>query len=157
MKKHPVLMTLLVTLSLFIGICASAAPVPPVGPADIEGTITDVTWLPEQFFRGIPGMSGTAGMDRKIPPRFRVSLTDYKGIDEKQVYRMKNYFSWAVSEKFTAQGYPEYIVLELQHPDKSLLKKGMRIKVTGYRLGGDEGGDWTTYKEIEILRTGDVK
>jgi hypothetical protein len=38
--------------------------------------------------------------------------------------------------------------------DKEFLKKGMRITVRGYKIAGDEGGTWTYYTEIKILRAG---
>jgi hypothetical protein len=31
------------------------------------------------------------------------------------------------------------------------MKKGLRIKVRGYKVAGDEGGTWTSFTGIEIL------
>jgi hypothetical protein len=130
---------------------AFSAPVPPVGPVDVEGTVLRADWLPEKSVRGIPNRSGSAGFDRTIPARFMVYLTDYSGIDAKAIRRMKVFYRWSASDNLNSSGMPEFIVLQLPHQDKTLIKEGMRVRVRGYVLRGDEGGDWTSYREIQIL------
>jgi hypothetical protein len=46
---------------------------------------------------------------------------------------------------------PSFILLKINHSEKSYLKKGMTIKVVGYTVRGEEGGKWTNFKTIEIL------
>ena len=58
---------------------ALAAPIPPVGPYDVTGTIQEVRWVPERTVKGIPQMSGSAGKDRVESPHFRIKLVDYAG------------------------------------------------------------------------------
>lgn len=45
---------------------------------------------------------------------------------------------------------PPFIILQIAHSDRNHLKKGMKIRVSGYTVRGDEGGTWTSYKKIEI-------
>jgi hypothetical protein len=80
---------------------------------------------------------------------FMVSLKNYTGINPNTINMMKSIYSWSVPDK--GAEVPEIIVLRLDHPDGQFLKKGMRIRVKGYTLRGDEGGDWVSCKEIVIL------
>ena len=50
-----------------------AAPTPAVGPLDVEGKVLRAEWSPKKLVQGIPGMSGTMGIDRIIPAHFRVT------------------------------------------------------------------------------------
>ena len=128
-----------------------AAPTPAVGPLDVEGKVLRVDWSPKKSAQGIPGMSGTMGIDRIIPAHFRVYLTDYSGVDADVIGRMKAIYRWPISDNLNTDGTPEFIVLQLSHEDKTFIRKGMKIRVRGYLLKGDEGGDWTSYQEIQIL------
>jgi hypothetical protein len=128
-----------------------AAPTPIAGPVDIEGTIAEVQWLPEKEVKGTPRVSGSAGTDRVIPARFMVSLTNYTGLDADTVEKMKTFYQWSIPKHSDRPGMPELIVLRLAHPDKNFLKAGMRIRVKGYKIAGDEGGDYPSYEKLQIL------
>lgn len=128
------------------------APTPVAGPVDVEGVILDVAWLPEEEIKGMM-VTGTAGHDRAIPARFRVSLGNYSGIDSDTFEIMKSFYKWSVPDHHNSAEMPKFIVVQLYHPDKTFLKKGMRIRVKGYRLWGDEGGDYPAYIEFQILPT----
>jgi hypothetical protein len=45
---------------------------------------------------------------------------------------------------------PPFIILKLDHKDKSYLKKGMKIRVKGYKVRGDEGGTWTSNSGVSV-------
>jgi len=128
-----------------------SAPVPPVGPVDVEGTIVQAPWFPEESVKGNPDMTGSAHFDRIIPARFMLHLKNYSGMDAQAIGTMKAFYHWSASDNLNSSGMPEHIVLRLSHPDKTFLKDGIKVRVTGYTLRGDEGGDWTSYKEIQIL------
>ncbi|MFH1037666.1 MAG: hypothetical protein V1789_03220 [PVC group bacterium] len=55
----PMLSVLLVSPSF-------SAPRIPIDPMTIEGTIQEISWHPSSFSQGIPGMSGTLGIARKL-------------------------------------------------------------------------------------------
>jgi hypothetical protein len=139
----PLSLLCLVTLGL-------AAPTPRLGPFDVEGTIMHVQWFPEKFVKA-EMMTGTAGHDRVFPAHFLISVTKYSGIDEETLETMKFIFPRFVSPKQDNRGKPEFIVLYLNCEDKTFLKEGMRIKVKEYVLWGDEGGDYPSYKEVQVL------
>jgi hypothetical protein len=121
---------------------------------DITGTVVEARWMPEQKIKGIPGMSGTLGVDRVKRAHFLVTLEQVEGVDAKTARKMTGYLdSSVVREEEAVQG-PLRILLQLNHEDKEFLKKGMRITVRGYKIAGDEGGTWTYYTEIKILRAG---
>jgi hypothetical protein len=128
-----------------------AAPTPIAGPVDIEGTIAEVQWLPEKEVKATPQMTGSAGVDRKIPARFMVSLINYTGLDADTVEKMKIFYQWSIPKHTDRPGMPELIVLRLTHTDRTFLKSGMKIRVKGYRIAGDEGGDYPSYNKLQIL------
>ncbi|HEY3278438.1 MAG TPA: hypothetical protein VGJ94_17615 [Syntrophorhabdaceae bacterium] len=150
------LFTLLILLGvqlcfLCIPTLLTAAPAPVAGPIDIEGTIVEATWIPETKIKAIPHMTGSAGVDRVMPARFRVTLAGYSGLTVDALENMWSFYGWSIPRDFNGEGMPAMIVLHLAHPDKTFLKKGMRILVKGYRIFGDEGGDYPSYKELHIL------
>src|SRR6188474_3183288 len=59
---------------------AIAAPIPPIDVAEACGRVVEATFSPEGFIRGMPGMSGTLGIDRRIPARFRIVIEQLTGI-----------------------------------------------------------------------------
>jgi len=107
---------------------ALAAPIPPVGPMNIEGVIETAAWAPDTFIKakGIlrngkwHPCSGTLGRDRTRRAHYRITLTDTKveslpGADHSRSFR-----SGATITVFIA------------HPaDDGSLEKGMRIKISG--------------------------
>jgi hypothetical protein len=120
---------------------ATAAPIPGTGPLTIEGTVEGIKWTPEVIRKGMPEMSGTLAQERTFPARYEVVLADIS------VMEVKGGYGLAVDmEKGKA-------TLLLNHSaDDLFLKKGMRIRVTGYEEWGDEGGSWSKHVAIEVLR-----
>ncbi len=59
-------------LPIAILLCAEASAVPmnPPGPVDVSGTIMELKWVPAKWIEGIPGMSGSAAVDRIIPAHY---------------------------------------------------------------------------------------
>lgn len=141
----------LAVIAVFFESSLFSAPMIPIGPMNIEGTIETVTWQPEQFIKGqtvnmdgkdVP-LSGTLGADRRIVAKYQVKLIDT--IVEKPSGVDNPYY------KSLPSGAP--ISATIYHDkDDGYLKKGMRIKIFGYQIGGDEGATWSSYKEIEILK-----
>jgi hypothetical protein len=56
-----------------------SAPLPPIGKADIDGTIEKATWEPARKLKAIKGMSGSAGRDRTFPAHFVIVLKSFSG------------------------------------------------------------------------------
>ena len=144
-------LSILIFCFLFnITLNAMAAPIRPIGPVDVSGTISEIKWVPEEKVRGIPGMSGSLGHDRTRFAHFLVTLTDYDGVNAETARRMTGYLD-RTSFKGGDQGdKPSFILLKINHNDKNYLKKGMRMRVIGYKVRGDEGGTWTYYDKLEI-------
>jgi len=135
------------------GMLALAAPIRPVGPVDVVGTISAVKWVPESSVKGIPRMSGSAGRDRVVSPHFLVKLVDYKGVSTETAFTMTRYLEWSAYQNQDIKGGPPFILLKIDYGDRNYLKKGMRIRISGYKVAGDEGGTWTSFTGIEILKT----
>jgi hypothetical protein len=129
----------------------TAAPMPPIGPADITGTIAALCWVDRHEEKArIPGASGTLGVDRVIGAHYLVILHDVAGPDGKTLEAL------AAALCVTVPGYlappgQRGLSLQLNSDDPGLLRAGMRIRVIGYELGGDEGAVWTRYDKLEIL------
>jgi hypothetical protein len=64
---------------------------------------------------------------------------------------MSRYLDWTALKDNKQKDKPLFILLNINHKDKNYLKKGMKIKVRGYEVRGDEGGTWTSYRALEIL------
>lgn len=71
----------LFTHALNVSDSATAAPIPKAGPITLEGTIEDLRWSPEEFRKGMAGMSGTLGQERTFPARYVVVLRDINILD----------------------------------------------------------------------------
>jgi len=140
-----------VAFVVLVALNASAAPIPRLGPVDVTGTIVEAQWTPEQNIKGIPGMSGTLGIDRVVHAHFVVALEQYEGVDPKTARRMTGYLDPSAPRELDSSEAPKRILLQLNHEDRDFLKRGMRITVTGYKIAGDEGGTWTSFTEIKIL------
>ena len=128
------------------------APIPPIGPLDITGVIEEVRWFPEMAVKGIPRMSGSAGKNRVMSPHFLIRLVDYKGVAPETAVRMTRYLDWSAFQNQEITDLPPFILLKIDYSDRNYLKKAMRIKVSGYKIAGDEGGAWATFTGIEILK-----
>ena len=118
-----------------------SAPIPQIGPLTIKGTIKKISWNPKKFIKKISGASGTLGKDREIPAQYRITLTntvvdDQKAADVHGAYR---------------SGRTLYITI-YHNQDDGFLKKRMVIKVYGYQVNGDEGGDWYSFRKIQIIK-----
>ncbi len=128
-----------------------AFPIRPVGPVDVTGKVSEITWVPEQKIKGHPEMSGSAGHDRLRPAHFLVHLTDYDGVTIETAVTMTRYIDQAALKSKGPKDRPSFILLKINHNDQNYLKQGLKIRVVGYTVRGDEGGTWTSYKAIEIL------
>jgi hypothetical protein len=129
-----------------------SAPMAPVGPADIEGTIEEVSWKEKQEIKGVSvkvggkmvPVSGSLGVDRTIKAQYNVILTDTV-VEKPDSEKDKLYY-----KSFPSGGRAAVTVYH--DADDGYLKKGMRIKVSGYTVGGDEGGVWSSYTKVKILK-----
>lgn len=150
MKKCSLLFSTCCCLFI-IALKATAAPIIPVGPVDVSGTVSEIKWAPEEKLEGIPGMSGSAGHDRIIPEHFLVTLTDYDGVTAETARMMTWYLDWNAIKDEEKKDKPPFILIRINYSDRNYLKKGRKIKVSGYMVKGDEGGTRTSYGAIQIL------
>jgi hypothetical protein len=127
---------------------AGAAPIPSSGPFDIAGTISELQWFPEQQIRGERGMSGSLGHDRVVLAHFVVRLVNYKGVTAENAIRITRYISYNAYGDRNPSGMPPFIILKIDSNDKHFLKTGMKVRVKGYTVRGDEGGTWTSFAGI---------
>ena len=127
-----------------------AAPIPPAGPFDIAGTISEVQWSPAQHIRGKRGMSGSLGHDRVVAAHFVVRLVKYTGVAAEQAIRITKYISFKAYGDKNPSGMPPFIILKIDAKDKTFLETGMNVRVTGYTVRGDEGGTWTSFAGISV-------
>lgn len=150
-KKQTVFSILYCLILLESGL-VFGAPISPIGPMDITGVIEEVRWFPEMAVKGIPRMSGSAGKDRVVSPHFLIRLVDYEGATLEKAVTMTRYLDWSAFQNQKVKNMPPFILLKIDYSDRNYLKKGMRIKVSGYKIAGDEGGTWATFTGIEILK-----
>jgi len=129
-----------------------ASPIRPVGPVDVAGRVSEITWVPEQKIKGRPGMSGSLGHDRINPAHFLVTLIDYEGVPSETAAMMTRYLNQAALKGKDPKDRPSFILLKINHNDKNYLKMGLKMRVVGYTVRGDEGGTWTSYKAVEIYK-----
>jgi hypothetical protein len=148
-------LTLFILLECLViagGSSGFAAPIRPVGPVNVTGTISEVQWVPEKTVQGLPRLSGSAGRDRVVSPHFLIRLVDYEGVSSEVAITMTRYLDRSAYGDQNLKARPSFILLKIDYGDRDYLKKGMRITVTGYKVAGDEGGTWTTFTGIEILQ-----
>ena len=111
---------------------ASMGPSAVFGPVDLEGVIQQATWHPSRFIWGVPGMSGSLGQNRTIPAHYKLQFQELEVSD------------WA---EFSRLGR-----VMVHHPqDDGFLAAGIRIRIYGLTMSGDEGGDYICYDRAEIL------
>jgi hypothetical protein len=151
MTKHRQIIFYIFYFLMSMAMTATAAPLRPVGPVDVTGLISEIVWVPEQKIKGQPGMSGSAGHDRINPAHFLVTLLDYEGVASETAVLLIRYLNWSALKGYEPQNRPPFILLRINHSDRNALKKGQKIRVIGYRIGGDEGGTWTSFNSFEIL------
>ena len=131
---------LMVPLGVLMFAEASAVPMIPLGPVDASGTIVDLKWVPARRIKGIPGMSGSAGVDRIIPAHFLAALRPYAGPDA-QLARLLNHRVGAGDlNPADFDQAPATLVVWVLGVRPNQLKVGMRILLPSYTLFGDEGG-----------------
>jgi hypothetical protein len=149
-KTHQIIFFVFCFL-LVTAMTTTAAPLRPVGPIDVTGLVSEIIWVPEQKIKGHPGMSGSAGHDRINAAHFLVTLLNYEGVTTETAVLMTRYLNWTALKGYEPLNSPSFILLKINHSDKNALKKGLKIRVMGYEVRGDEGGTWTSYKSVEIL------
>lgn len=149
MKDH--LNNLLIFILIFATIGnIYSVPLPPTDKYDITGIISEINWYSKKFIRGIPGKSGSAGKDRIMPAHYIIKLINYEGINYEDAIKITRYIKGNTFNEHENKK-PSFVILKINHREKNYLKKGMKIKVTGYTVRGDEGGTYTYYENIKIL------
>jgi hypothetical protein len=152
--KSKVLLTVLTVFSVILD-CApgAAAPMRPLGPLDIVGTVVEAKWSPKETKKAIPGMSGSAGVDRVVPAHFLIQLKDYESKDAETARTINGYMRPGGNQAPEGQGKPPILWIQVNSDQNDLLKKGMKIKLINYSVSGDEGGIWTKHEKLEILQS----
>jgi len=51
---------------------------------------------------------------------------------------------------------PPLMLLKINYPDKNYLQTGMTIEISGYTVGGDEGGTWTSYERVDRVSSASI-
>jgi hypothetical protein len=149
--KRVNLMILICCFFFLIPVMLRGVPIIPIGPIEVTGAVSEIEWVPEKKVNGIPGMSGSTGRDRVMPAHFLIKLIDFEKVDSKTAITMTRYLVWSALPDEEENQRPSFILLKIDHKDKSYLEKGMKIRVSGYTVRGDEGGTWTSYNNIDIL------
>ena len=127
-----------------------AAPLPGLGPFDIGGTVIEVRWFPKSEIKGIRGLSGSAGRDRTVSAHLQLTLAGFTGIDHHTAQLLTHYVD--PSDPLRTGVPSKTVLIRINHPDPHYLRPGMRIGVRAYMIRGDEGGTWTSFSDIMILR-----
>ena len=134
----------------------AAAPLPPVRPADFCGTVVQIGWLEPTTRPGVKGMSGSAGQERLWPGRYRVVLANLSGVSPETVALINNLLSTSADGAGVNLGEGELLtVLPVQAEGLQAGEgpvAGDRICVEDFTIRGDEGGTWTGYAGVEIIR-----
>lgn len=150
LKKYH--LSLFILIFILIAVCHGiASPIRPLGPVDVSGTVGDLKWVPEKTVKAMRGMSGSAGRDRTIPAHFLITLKNFEGVDHQTAVAMTRYLDWSAFKDQGRDVRPPFILLKINHTDQNYLRKGMKIKVSGYTVRGDEGGTWTYFTRIDII------
>lgn len=139
---------LLITFSLLV-FPSKAAPLPDLGKINIRGTVLRSEWVPARKLKGVAGLSGSAGQDRTIPAHHQVVLKPYEGPTAKQASMMNAFLGAKIIDGRDRSRPPARLLVRINSDDPAFLKPGMKITLTGYTIGGDEGGTWTSVEKIE--------
>lgn len=145
-----------VLLGLAATVIADGAPLPPMKPVTVEGVIRRLQWSPETKIAGRPGFSGSLGRDRVVPAHFRITLVEYRGVESDEAWRINGIMSDPGVSEADRNQPPAHVILQLNDDDPHALMPGMRIRVKGYVVSGDEGGTWTRFQSLEVLRRPDA-
>jgi hypothetical protein len=137
--------------ALLVGI-ASAIPVPPSKPVDLEGTVVGFVWLDRIYFE--------AGGDRlrlassESPPQYIVILKT-NSIDSQNRRSLTSMTQisdcMGVSHMITRLHVEEdEMLVQFSSPKIPELKAGSRLELKGYSLFGDEWGIGATFKSLRV-------
>lgn len=118
----------------------SAVPMIPLGPVDVSGTITELKWIPAKRIKGIPGMSGSAGVDRIVPEHFLAALRPYAGPDAELARAFNHMVGSGDLNPANIDQAPATLVVWVLGVRPGHLKVGMRVLLPSYTIFGDEGG-----------------
>ncbi len=143
-------------IALVLGWCtepAFAAPLPPLAPVDVCGEVRSARWLPPLTLAQVPGMSGSAGRERRWLGRFVIVLGETRGITRHQKTQI-NALLTTSSDGHGIDLLPGQLLLVLTADNPALLKRAARICVMGFAVSGDEGGTWTRYRDLRIVAVG---
>lgn len=136
----------LILYFIFLSDVSFSAPIKQFPPMAIEGTIQEISWHPDKFVKG-KYSTGTLGMDRTIPAYYKITLTDTV-IKYKETNSDEGYIPISYGHKSG-----DIVTVTINHEsDDGFLKEGMRIKIYDYQVAGDEGGSWTFFEKIEIIK-----
>lgn len=127
----------------------TAAPLPPFEPLDLCGTIRTAKWLPPMTIAAVPGMSGSAGRDRSWPGRYVVILGEVEANNLPAIERI-NALLGSSADGQGLQPSAGEVILVLPVKEGQSLAMTDAICVTGFRIGGDEGGTWTYFNSLEV-------
>lgn len=141
----------LLLIPLWFAAQVAAAPLPPFPQVDVSGTVAAADWFPVRHVQGVAGMSGSAGHDRTFPAHYIVKLTAYSGVSAATAREMTRLIDWHALDESSGTTRPPFILLRIDHPDRTFLRSGMQIRVTGYSISGDEGGTWTAVNKVVII------
>ncbi|MCX6865552.1 MAG: hypothetical protein NTV46_04925 [Verrucomicrobia bacterium] len=129
----------------------SSAPLPPLGKIDVTGTIEEARWVPMASLKGRKGFSGSLGQDRVIPAHFTVTLRDYAGPKARQAWMMNGYMGVKTTGTEDRDKPPATLMVWVNSEDREYLKAGMKIRLVGYTVTGDEGGTWTSCERVVFI------
>lgn len=137
-------------LLLGAAVPALAAPLPPVPPFDVCGTVVALGWLPAHREPAIKGMSGSAGVDRSWPERLAVVL-DRACTDDPEALALSNMFQRGTAGSTGRDLAEGQALLVLPEVDIGAVTLGRGICVSGFKVSGDEGGTWTRFGALVQL------
>ena len=89
---------------------------------------------------------------RVFPARFLIHLKDFAGVDAETAHKMSSYLNQSEYAPMEKPPKPATMLLQIDYGDKDRVKPGMKIRISDYSITGDEGGTYTTFGKLEILR-----
>lgn len=125
---------LLLSFGIFACVSSYAAPMMQM-PTEINATVRNVQFYEEEFIKGQENFSGSMSVDRTIRAHYRIDVDSDVSLGPMSAI-------WLFADQKD----------EVKNKVLQKIMKGDKIKVTGYRVRGDEGGLFEAYCEsIEIL------
>ena len=138
---------------LLAALPAIAAPLPPLAPIDVCGTIQSVKWLPPRSLPPVAVMSGSAGRERGWPARFVVVLDKICGVSEPVRARINGLLTTSY-DGAGMRPHSGQILLVLAGDSSEQMVQGKGLCVTGFYVSGDEGGTWTHHDVVRFSAGG---